>query len=93
MNRDFLPVVYLPVLSRVCPGSPRCLFTGTVPGTTLFDATLFASVASGMDMMLGQPFPANIENLYVFDKPFVRDDVLTGKRVIVVSLPGAFTPV
>ena len=77
----------------MCPGSPRCLFTGTVPGTTLFDATLFASVASGMDMMLGQPFPANIENLYVFDKPFVRDDVLTGKRVIVVSLPGAFTPV
>ena len=60
---------------------------------TLFVATLFASVASGIDMMLGQPFPANIENLYVFDKPFVRDDVLTGKRVIVVSLPGAFTPV
>ena len=55
--------------------------------------THFASVASGIDMMLGQPFPANIENLYVFDKPFVRDDVLTGKRVIVVSLPGAFTPV
>ena len=46
-----------------------------------------------IDMMLGQPFPANIENLYVFDKPFVRDDILTGKRVIVVSLPGAFTPV
>ena len=83
-------------VSRVCPGSPRCLFTGTVPGTTHVHettVTLFASVASGIDMMLGQPFPANIENLYVFDKPFVRDDVLTGKRVIVVSLPGAFTPV
>ena len=36
-----------------------------------------------MATLIGQPFPANIENLYVF----------AGKRVIVVSLPGAFTPV
>jgi len=46
-----------------------------------------------MATLIGQPFPANIENLYVFDKPFMRDDVFAGKRVIVVSLPGAFTPV
>ena len=46
-----------------------------------------------MATLIGQPFPANIENLYVFDKRFMRDDVFTGKRVIVVSLPGAFTPV
>jgi hypothetical protein len=46
-----------------------------------------------MATLIGQPFPANIENLYVFDKPFVGDDVFAGKRVIVISLPGAFTPV
>lgn len=46
-----------------------------------------------MATLIGQPFPANIENLYVSGNPFVTDDVFTGKRVIVVSLPGAFTPV
>jgi len=53
----------------------------------------FGRAMMQMATLIGQPFPANIENLYVFDKPFVRDDVFTGKRVIVISLPGAFTPV
>ena len=66
---------------------------GVKGSVTTRDRRLFGRAMMQMATLNGQPFPANIENLYVFDKPFVRDDVFAGKRIIVVSLPGAFTPV
>ena len=44
--------------------------------------------------MLNEPFP-DADNVYVGDKHIasVKDTYLVGKRAIVLSLPGAFTPV
>ena len=43
-------------------------------------------------MIVGQRFP-DAENVYVGDKPFAKDEFFAGKRAVIVSLPGAFTPV